>query len=442
MNCITRKEEEEGAPPSISWVGLGPATQAIHGKLAFEAVTSFFEAPSNKAYKLCSNDMPYWKPEIEYHDSVNLGQVLFPAKMARSVMVSIDQNRRRIKKKNHIKPVINTREIFIGSSKQPREFLPLVPGFVRSLESLRSLEKSEDFVQIRLSPSSKNLSLPVPVETLPDLEIRISFDNENKTSSIKDVRLVDRKEMDFLQPESVVDLRFVRNKCVYAKNDSIDPRIASFVQNSHFDYWGIGRIKTPPGLSLSVPALAIQPHRNFDPKRYETLPVDYASYGLEHRSSLTMPYQEPDSWPTLTYTNIEAGPLGGRRDEVSMHNLRFASKRISPTDHPDPSAVSNMEDNEPLSNDDHTSMLFHKTDSLIETIELAASDQSVKLMDRGQGLTKGLSMPELQRWRRTKMKTVRRVGTVGNPKQGTIFRPGYVPRVNETVRRVVADHLV
>ena len=449
MNGITEEEEKEGPD--------------MHGELAFDTLKSFFGQPDDTAYQPYSNTTPHWTPEIEYHDSVKLGQVLFPAKVAESVTASI--KRRSKKKKEKDDDVIiptGTKDIGYELAKQPRAFLPLVPGLLPSLESLGSLEKSEEFVQIRLSPSSKNGSLPVPLEALPDLEMRISFDHEDETTSvidhedettsvidhenkttsvIKDVRLVHRKEMDFLQPQNILDMRFVRSQCVYAKEDSIDPRIASFVQNSNFDRWGTDRLKSPPGLSLSIPALAVRSHRGFDPKMYETLSVDYASCGLEHGSSLTMPYQDPDCWPTLTYTKVEAGPFGGRRDELSLHSLRFTSKHISPTDDPDPdpdpdpSAASNIDEIQSLSDDTYTSILFHKTASLIETMGLAASHHSGKPIDGGNPLVQGLDSFQIKGWRRTrvssKLCTFRKVRTAAD-----VGRTKLVPRGQYGGKRV------
>lgn len=389
-----RENKKDESPASNS--SLGPTVQAIHGKAAVDTVKAFFDAPDDISYELHSRYSPHWIPEIEYHDSVTLGQVLFPTKMTRLIADALG----RMPKTKH-KLKIDTNFVGLRSSKLPREFVPLVPGILRSLESLGPLEKSEDLLHIRLSPSSKNASLPVPVKTLPDLEIRILLDHEKKMNSIKDVRLVNRKNKDFLQPRNVVDLRFVREQCVHANNDSIDPRIASFVQDSNFDIWGTGRLKTPLGLSLSIPALAVQAHNGFDPKEYATVPVDYTSLGLEHRSLLTMCYQESNSWPTLTYTNVEAGHIGGRRDELSLHNFRFASKQLAPAK-PYSSAVS--VDEEVVASDDHACILLHKTASLIKTIEEAGNGGT----DRND-----LQMTDVKRWRLSKMNMIRRVD---NPK--------------------------
>ena len=394
-------EEKDKDPPSGS--STGPAAQAMHGKVAFDTVKSFFGVPDVTGYKLCRNETQYWTPEIVYHDSVTLGQVLFPTDSTQLVAKVLRDGKKKIKKKGQTPRLIDIKSIALKSLKQPREFLPLVPGLVNSLESLEPLEKSEEFVQVRLSPSSKRLSLPVPVTALPDLEIEISFNDETKTTSIQDIRLVNRKENDFLQPQNIVDLRFIREQRVYAnlKDDIVDPRIVSFVQRSNFNIWGSERLKTPLGLSLSIPALAIQPHDGFDPTSYDTLLVDYTSLGLEHRSSLTIPYYELDSWPTLTYTNIEAGRIGGRRDELSLHSLRIASDQLSTTDL-DPPAVSI--DNKTHSEDDHTSILFQKTAALIEKIEQIGQEKS----DRPS-----LQMPEVSRWRSTMRRKIRKVDFTG-----------------------------
>lgn len=417
-----RRKKTDGASPSSS--SIHPPAHDLHGKLAFDTVKAFFGAPDDSSNKLCNNVSPHWKSEIECHDSVKLGQVLFPANRARTIADELERNRRRTKTSHKIRP-IHTKDIGLKALRIPREFLPLVPGLVRSLENLGPLKKSEEVLRIRLSPSSKNVSQPVPVEALPDLEIRINVDRDNKTTSIKDVRLMNVQQKDFLQPRNVVDLRFVRKQCVYAKDDSIDPRIMSFVQDSIFDIWGSERLKTPLGLSLSIPALAIQPHNGFDPTTYETLLVDYTSLSLEYTSSLTIPFQDPNSWPTLTYTNVEAGPIGGRRDELSLHSLRFTSKNLSPTDDSDSPAVSNIHP-KPITDDDDISTLFQKTASLIESIEQAGMEKDDK---------KALSMPELKRWRRTQMRTVRMV----NSPEASDRRSGHVPPVKKTVRKVVAD---
>ena len=390
----------------------------MHGRLALDTVKSFFVKPDDTSYRTCSTNTPYWMQEIEYHDSVTFGQVVFPPTLETNINKFYDGFRSKI----HI------REMASYPLKkwlsEHREFVPLVPGLLQTLESIRPLKKSQEYLQVRLFPSSKNTSLPVPIKALPDLEIKIVFNATKKTVSIKDVRLVTRIEKDYLQPQSVVDLRFIRKQCVYA-NAKVDPCIATFVRNSNLKIWGTERLSSPLGLSLSIPALAVQSHRGFDPKAHESLLVDYASLGLEHRSSLTFLYQDIDSWPTLSYTNVEAGRIGGRRDELSLHSHRFVSEqqqqqqRPSTTstdpDRPSSSAPAVDTETETLSEDDHAAIFFHKTAALVKSIEQSGRD--------GQVMP---PFPETKRWRKTQ--------AIAYSKE-----PEHIQPMSGTFRRCVSD---
>ena len=411
------RQIQDGKPLSRS--SASEMTRAT--RLAFETVKSFFVKPDDTSYKTCSTNTPYWTQEIEYHDSATFGQVLFPATKEKL----FDQQMKKIEMRDMARKPWTK---FLG---EHREFAPLIPGLLHTLESIRPLKKSEEYLQVRLFPSSKNTSLPVPVKALPDLEIKIDFDEEKKTVSIKDVRLVTRIEKDYLQPQSVVDLRFTRKQCVYA-NAKVDPCITAFVGNSNLNIWGTERLSTPLGLSLSIPALAVQSHHGFDPKAHESLLVDYASLSLEHQSSLMFPYQDPDSWPTLSYTNVEAGRIGGRRDELSLHSHRFVSEQQQQQQQQQPSTTSTDQDHssssapnvdtgtETLSDDDHAAIFLHKMAALLKSIEQSGRECGV-----------GLKMPPLPEFKRWRTKLSRRHATSEE-----------VEPVNGIVRRYVSDRPV
>lgn len=431
MNDQDTRKEKKGMRP-----------QAMHGKIAVDTVKALFGKPDDSSYKLYRYNTPFWMQEIEYRDSVTFGQVLFPATKALSISRGLRTPKEKKGKLDHVYVPVTTRTIGHQLRAQPREFVPLVPGLVHSLTRFGPLRKSEEFLQIRLTPSSNNTSLPVPIKVLPDLEIRISFDEEKETTSIKDVRLVNRVEQDFLQPQYISDLRLIREQhvCANMKDNKIDRRIISFVQQSNFDIWGTERLKTPLGLSLPIPALAIQSHDGFNPKSYDTLMVAYSSLGLEHRSSLTIRYQDPESWPTLTYTNIEAGRIAGRRDELSLHSHRFVSEQRPTTTDLDPSAVaSSTATIEPLSEDDHASILFQKTASLINSIEEMSRERYVDRDD-----PTGLRMPaETKRWRRLKSMRLksRKVRKVAGRTTGTTAADDD-ENDDGVVRKVVSDRSV
>ena len=394
------------------------------GKMGADAVKSFFAMPDDTIYKHCKTHAPFWTPEIEYHDSVKFGQILFPTKLASSTADTIGKSKRDDKSGRTIKTIVN-RDIGLGFMKEPREFVPLVPGLVQSLRSFGLLKGRDDLLQIRLSPSPKNLSLPVPVSALPDLEITVSFDDESKATSIEGVRLVNRLEKDFLQPERIVDLRFIREQHINARDDDIDPSITAFVQNSDLNLQGTELLKTPAGLSLSIPALAVFPHKGFVPEKHDTLLVDYTSLGLQLRSSLTIPYQEPDSWPTLTYTSIEAGRIEGRRDELSLNRVRFKSSSPPLNDLDfDPATRGNDTDAAASShNASHTTTLFQKTAAVIETVERMGGKNG------GGSLYSSLEMPELNRVRRMRERFIKKVA-FGPRNEG-----------HERIRKVIVDLL-
>ena len=383
-----------------------------------DTVKSFFGIPDNAVYNRCTSDTPYWTPAIEYHDSVKFGQILFPTNLATSVAKAL---RRKQTEEGNNRPICN-KDVGFNLQQKPREFVPLVPGLVHSIQRLGILKTSEEWVQIRLSPSSENLSLPVPAKALPDLEIRISFDETTKTTSIKDVALVNRQTKDMLQPQNIVDLRFVREKRVYAKNDTIDPSILTFVQNSTLQVWSTEPLKTPLGLTLSVPALAIQPHKDFDPEKHDTLLVQYTSLGFELRSSLTMSYRALDSWPTLTYTTIEAGRIAGRREELELHDHEFTSKPPWPRD-PDPSSsstphLSTMDTNKSSSDGFRTRTLFSKSAAVIDTIEKRTRGQGKRIRPDSNS---SLEMPvDRELWRRREVKKM--VRKVDVPVRKKVYR--------------------
>ena len=334
-------------------------------KKALRALTEFYVNP-RAAKEEASNDMKrYWKPILSYSDSTMFGQVLFPAPVAKTAWDVL--KRKEPKFRHGVCKRVEVRENAfrskVGDFKP--EFLPLVPGLLRALESLGPTKWGEEYLRIRLSPSLINPTPSVLLGALPDLEIRIDFNIEKQMTAVRDVRLVTRKELDILLPDHTMDLRFDRSSCVYAQIDKIDPRILQFVQASALDIWGTERLETPPGLALQIPSHAIQHHiTNFDSSKL----VDYSFASLEHRCELGIPMQPDDPRTKLVLTNIEAGRIGGRRSELRLVRSTKRKDDIKElTSLTEKAKRAKFEDN--IEDESHSASLYPKAKALIKHIE-------------------------------------------------------------------------
>ncbi len=355
---INLKSQQEGAA-----VRLNTIDNPLDQKPVARALRQFFAAPVDK-YETPKETVSHWVSNISYWDSVLLGQVLFsplPTKRPRSSDPGFQPQ----------------------LAKRRREFVTLVPGLVRSLEDFGMSTTDptawdEEFLLIRLIPSFKN-SLQVPLEAVPELEIRIFFDESNKTISIRDVRLVRRTELDLLLPQNTMDLRFVRRACVYSRKGGLDARIKKFVEESNLDIWGSSRLKTPTGLKISIPPHALRPASDgHSSEGFERKEVEYTFASLEHRCEIGVPFRQPDSWADLTYTSIEAGKIGGRRDELSLKQpKRMRNARV--TDEEDA-----VDDKKIFDDEKHSASLLRKANALINGIE-NPPDNGIKQPGYGVG---------------------------------------------------------
>ena len=288
-----------------------------------EAVNTLnkFLAPPQQHHELPWEANPYWQPNVVHLDSVTLGHVVFsgPSAAKRSAP-------------NEAKTKAVTEDQIVGRlNKTRREFVSSIPGVFRLLEPLGSVASNPaiaEYMQIHLAPSLG--TLPMPIEALPNLEIRIKLNNYTKTTSIEYVRLVHSKHLDFMLPRNTVDLRFIRDTSVYWQTEgTCDPRIQQFILDSNLDIWGTDRLRTPTELTLEIPAHAIRGHKEVAGEKVPgTMLVDYTFSSLEHRSSLLIPISKTGEWSNLTYTNVEAGKLGGRRDELTLTNPMESGNRL------------------------------------------------------------------------------------------------------------------
>ncbi len=355
---VDLQSQREGAA-----VRLNTLESPLDRKAVARVLTQFFAAPTDK-YEVAKETISHWVSNISYWDSALLGQVLFPTQGFKGAA----------KSNAGLQPKL---------AGMRREFVTLVPGLVNSLENfgLSSIDPKawdEEFLLIRLMPSFKN-TLPVPLEVVPELEIRVFFDESNRTISIRDVRLVRRIELDLLLPENTMDLRFIRRACVYSRKGGLDAQIKKFVQDSYLDIWGSGRLKTPSGLTISIPPYALGPISDGrSSKSFEQEKVEYTFASLEHRCEIGVPFRQPGSWADLTYTSIEAGKIGGRRDELGLKQPK-RMKNAQATDEEEA-----IDDEAIVDDEQDSASLLRKANALINTIE-KPPDNGIKEPGHGTG---------------------------------------------------------
>ena len=280
-----------------------------------------------------------WKEQIS--SSVVIGRVVYPTDS--------------VKRVNAVYKGIRFSEAFWQSLIGRREFLTssngLQPFF--PCEEDRHVTQT-DYMLIKLSPkkaesplddatkvfavhrvdeakeADASVSRPLPkpepqkqsTQKVPDLEIRVNINHNQRTLDLTQVRAVLQTwESDILQPHKPCDLRFTTQRFVTASTEP-DPQILAFIASSNLDVWGSARLKTPSCLTLSVPHYGGShdtseiPSANLRSETQSTsrTPAEYTFSSLEHHSQIS--YSHRDF--SYTYTIIEAGRIGGRREEFRI----------------------------------------------------------------------------------------------------------------------------
>ena len=315
-----------------------------------------FLAPPQQHHEPLSETSPYWQPKIVHSDSVALGHLVFSGPLATERSVPNQATTKAVKDDQIVGRLKKTRRAFVSS----------IAGAFRLLQPLGSVTSNPaiaEYLQVHLTPSLG--TLPVPVEVLPNLEIRVKLSNDTTTASIEYVRLVHSKHLDCMLPQNTVDLRFISHSSVYWQTeDTCDPRIQRFIQDSNFNIWGTDRLRTPTEVALEVPAHALRPRK--EPSGEEVpgaISVDYTFNSLEYRSELLIPISKTGEWSNLTYTNIEAGKLGGRRDELTLNNPMERGTIFTSRDEPNTTAQSTITKNP------DAGTILSKVNTLINALE-------------------------------------------------------------------------
>ena len=321
-----------------------------------------FLAPPQRHHELPWEASPYWQPNIVHSDSVTLGHVVFSGPLAAKRWAPNQAKTKAVKDD----PIVGRLHNIC------REFVSSIAGVFHLLQPLGSVTSKPaiaEYLQVHLTPSLG--TLPVPMEVLPNLEIRIKLNNKTMTTSIEHVRLVHSKHLDFMLPQNTVDLRFIRGSSVYWQTEGpCDPRIQQFIQNSNFNIWGTDRLRTPTELALEIPAHAMRTRKVLPGEKAPgAILVDYTFSSLEHRSELLIPIGKAGEWSNLTYTNIEAGKLGGRRDELTLTNPTESGTTLPGPEEPNSTAQIAIATNP------NSATLLSKVKTLINAIENQSANE-------------------------------------------------------------------
>lgn len=281
--------------PSESALTRGRRSKNLTGTIASTHQFLFrrVQKKESTARHIPGNSESCWDKDLRQKTSVVFGQVLYPAKSTAS-----ENNYHKV--------------------KSGREFLTTIPGlreFLRDLPSQHMFRQEQLF--IRLTPTRWSGSQGNPTNDLPDLEIRISIDTENRTVGLHSVKLiVGETQSDVLLPDEATDLRFLAETHL-PTGKQVDQRIRDFIEASNLNIWGQDRLKTPARLQLMIPPHALRSRiGNSKPVVIpdSEIQVDYVFAGLSHQSFFRVPYPEFE----LEYSIIEAGRTGGRRDELRI----------------------------------------------------------------------------------------------------------------------------
>ena len=335
--------------------GKSTSTNPLDNAKAVRTLNKFLASPQQH-HESPWEASPYWQPNIVHTDSVTLGHVVFSGPLAVKRSAPNQAKTEAVRGDQIVGRLNNIRREFVSSNA----------GIFRLLQPLGSVTSNTtitEYVHIHLTPSLG--TLPVPMEVLPNLEIRIKLNNNTMTTSIEYVRLVHSRHLDFMLPQHTVDLRFIRGSSVYWQTEGpFDPRIQQFIQDSNFNIWGTDRLRTPTELALEIPVHATRPQKALlGEKLPGAMLVDYTFSSLEHRSELLIPIGKAGEWSNLTYTNIEAGKLGGRRDELTLINPMEVGTTLPGHEERNPIAQLSIAKNP------NSATLLSKLNTLINAIE-------------------------------------------------------------------------
>lgn len=308
-NPSTRKSEtgvEKNHPPIAKFT-----TSISESVEVLDQVTEFLRGPEDKPIKgkLQMSSYEYWEGKATRWSRVVLGQLAFPLQQARRMETKLKKPKPNISYRNQTQNSVQRLQRIFGTT---------VPGITRVVEASTMSMLPTERLLIRMLPASSPTRPSAVLGRVPQLEIQINVHTKERTTTFAAARLVlSHHELDLLLPSHTTDVRFVRRLNLYADREQKNPRLIDFVNASNFDIWGSERLRTPNDLQISIPSCLIPGTEENEPLSDNgLLPIDYKFASLEHRSDLNLPLLGTNR---PQYTTIEAGRLGGRRDELAIN---------------------------------------------------------------------------------------------------------------------------
>ncbi|KAL9596621.1 MAG: hypothetical protein Q9179_004560 [Wetmoreana sp. 5 TL-2023] len=275
-------------------------TKALNGIRRHTQASSAFASLDND-----QRDNRFWHMSPFQESSAILGRLLYPAK------------------------TITPKDAFLRKLTHHHVLATDVPGVRRNLEFCQTKLDSREELHVKFHAPNEIVLRDSTLRDLPDLELRLAVLYQEREVTLKSVRLIlEDQRADLLLPHEQADLRFVTQTYINAKADS-HPRILDFVKSSELDDASGDPLKTPRTLSVGIPRQLLAPSPPSEEPVDSEILVDYSLASIESHSILHCRPVQPQGRRQFefAFSTIDAGPFGGRRQEVRFFENR-ASKFV------------------------------------------------------------------------------------------------------------------
>lgn len=282
----------------------------------------------------------HWKPQPETAVIATLGMLCHALTDTPNLQTMLSWDRQT--KENTTKD-----EALEQLTKERRTLHTVIPGILSTIEKVVSSPWTiKHCIKILLLPSKVHSAKEQCYA--PSLELEIRLDDDAKTIGLSRARMIhDERVTDLLLPKQGADVRFLAQSWFEADSGNVDPSILTFLSNSNLEI-GEKRLDTPPLLSLIVPSTICRPTKptipnkrrskkpkirksdssDFegleDPKSGQCVTVEYTMSSINVCSQLSTLYEGFE----LSVSTVEAGKMGGRREEIRIEAPGIANEEI------------------------------------------------------------------------------------------------------------------